>query len=162
MFLCVVASSQPVLDPPAMEKSILLNDHNNATCLVLAQTDMYTSAHSGRWTPQPQTRCFRRGLTIRSRVVDTTKTSFTVTITGRHLVCSDPHVKVAMRLTEWPQCEIAGRYRSCKMTGATAPGDGGLTACVAKCTCDGEDCRHVTVYIPNRQEHWEICDIDIK
>ena len=162
VFSCVEASSQPALDPPAMDKSILLNDRNNATCLVLAQTDMYTSAGTGRWTPQPQTKCVHRGLTITSRVVDTTKTSFTVTITGRHLVCSDSHWKVAMRQTKWPQCETAGRYRTCKLTRATGSGDGELTSCVATCKCDGKDCKHVTVHIPMRQDSWEICEIDIK
>ena len=155
-------TSETVLDPPAKDKAILLNDYNNATCLVLAQADMYTSPGTGRWTLQPQTKCFNRGLTITSRVVDTTKKSFTVTITGRHLVCSDSHLEVAMRLTEWPQCEIAGLYRTCELTTATGSGDGELTSCVAKCTCDGKDCKHVTVHIPKRQDNLEICEIDIK
>ena len=162
MFSCVVVAPESVLDPPAMDKSILLHDYNNATCLVLAQTDMYTSADTGRWTPEPQTKCVHRGLTITSRVVDTTKTSFTVTITGRHLVCSGSHWKVAMRQTEGPSCETAGLYRTCKLTTATGSEYGELTSCVAQCKCDGTDCKHVTVHIPYRQDNWEICEIDIK
>ena len=157
-------SSQPVLDPPVkMEKAIHLNDDNNDTCLVLTQTDMYTwSAGARRWSPQPQGKCVHRGLVINRCVPEAIKTSFTVTITGRHLVCSIPDIIVSIRQTKWSYCETSGLYRKCKLTGSTGSVSDSLTTCVAKCICNGKDCKHVTIHIPTLQKRWEICEINIQ
>ncbi|KAI0220727.1 hypothetical protein LSAT2_027780 [Lamellibrachia satsuma] len=157
------ASSQPVLDPPVpMEKAVQLNDANNDTCLVLAHTDMYTfSVSARRWAPQPRGKCVHPGLIIRKCVPDAIKASFTVMITGRHLVCSNAHIKVSIRHTKWPACETAGLYRICKLSETTGSGLG-LTTCIAKCICEGDDCKHVTIHIPNLQEDWEVCEIVIE
>ena len=157
-------SSQSLLDPPVtMDEAVQLNDDNNDTCLVLAQTDMYTwSAGAQRWFPERRGRCFHRGLSITRCVPEATKTSFTVTITGRHLVCSNSNVNVLIGKTNWSQCETSGVYRKCTLSGNTESGSDGLTTCVAKCVCDGEDWKHVTIHIPNSQELWEICEIDMK
>ena len=145
-----------------MEKAVQLNDDNNDTCLVLAQTDMYTwSAGARRWSPQPQGKCVHRGLVINRCVPEAIKTSFTVTITGRHLVCSIPDVIVSIRQTKWSYCETSGLYRKCELSGSIGSGSDGLTTCVAKCVCDGDDCKHVTIQIPKALELWEICEIDI-
>ena len=164
LFRCVVASSQPVLDPPVpMEKAVQLNDANNDTCLALAQMDMYTfSVSARRWAPQPRGKCVQPGLIIKKCVPDAIKASFTVMITGRHLVCSNSYVKVSIRHTKWPACEAAGLYRICKLSGTTGSGIEGLITCFAKCTCGGDDCSHVTIHIPNLQEDWEICEISIE
>ena len=160
---CFVVAIHPVLDPPAsVERSMLLYDKNNATCLILDETDMYVfSATTGRWAPEPQWKCFQDGLVIKMNVPEAIKMSFSVAITGRNIVCSQPHIEVLVRKTAWSQCEIDGRYLICQLGTATGPENGGLTSCVAKCTCDGEDCEHVYVQIPNVQEQWEICEIDI-
>ena len=159
----LVMAEELTLDPPVpATKAVHLIDGDTATCLALAQMDMYTySASVRRWTPQPRGKCVHPGLTIRRRVPDAMKTSFTITITGRHLVCSNSHVKVSTRQSVWSYCETAGRYRTCRLSGTTAPGNGGLSSCVAKCTCDGDDCQHVTIHIPNMQETWELCEIGI-
>ena len=160
----VLVSSLPVLDPPVtMEKAIHLNDDNNDTCLVLAQTDMYMwSAGAQRWFPERRGKCFHRGLSITRCVPEAIQASFTVTITGRHLVCSNSNVNVLLGKTNWSQCETSGVYRKCILSGITESGSNGLTTCVAKCGCDGEDCKHVTIHIPNAEELCEICEIDIK
>jgi len=154
----------PVLDPPApMGKLLQLKDKNNATCLVLAETDMYTFSPSiRRWTPQPRGNCVHHGLMMKIRVPSTSTVSFVVSITGRRLVCSNSHVKVSMRQTRSAQCETAGLYRNCRLSGPAGTADDGLTSCVAKCTCNGEDCQHVTIHIPKLQEQWEICEIGIE
>ena len=158
------ASSRPLLYPPVtMDKAVQLNDDNNETCLVLAQTDMYTwSTGARRWSPQPQGKCFDCGLVINRCVPQAIKTSFTVTITGRHLVCSIPDVIVSTRKTKWSNCETSGLYRKCELSGSTGSGSDGLTTCVAKCICNGKDCKHVTIHIPTLQKRWEICEIDIQ
>ena len=139
-----------------------LTDNDEATCLLLAETAMYTFyPNSRRWTPEPQGKCIHHGLMMKINVPSVIKVHVTVTITGRHLVCAISHLKVSMRQNKWPHCETAGRYRTCKLTGTTGPENGGLTSCVAKCTCDGDDCQHVYVQIPNLQEQWEICEIYI-
>ena len=164
MFHSIVASSQPVLDPPVpMEKAVQLNDANNDTCLALAQMDMYTfSVSARRWAPQPRGKCVHPGLIIKIYVPDVIKSSFAVMITGRHLVCSNSHVKVSIRHTKWPACETAGLYRICKLSGTTGSENEDLTTCIAKCTCDGDDCKHVTIHIPKLQEDWELCEISIE
>ena len=154
----------PALDPPvSVGKSWQLKDKNNDTCLILSETDMYTYSPSiRRWTPQPRGKCFLRGLMVKMIVPSIGKVSYVVRITGRHLVCSNSHLKVSMRQTSSALCETAGLYRTCKLTGPTGSGDGGLTSCVAKCTCDGEDCHHMYVQIPKLQEQGEICEIGIE
>ena len=142
---------------------MLLYDKNNATCLILDDTDWYTfSATTGSWAPKPQWKCFRRGLLIRLGVPEAIKVSFRATITGRNIVCSRRHLEVLVRKTAWSQCELGGHYPVCTLSSATDPDSGGLTSCVAKCTCDGQDCQHLYVHIPNLQEQWEICEIDLK
>ena len=142
---------------------MLLYDKNNATCLILDDTDWYTfSATTGSWAPKPQWKCFRRGLLIRLGVPEAIKVSFRATITGRNIVCSRPHLEVLVRKTAWSQCELGGHYPVCTLSSTTDADSGGLTSCVAKCTCDGQDCQHLYVHIPNLQEQWEICEIDLK
>ena len=69
-----------------MEMSICLNDADNEACLALVDMDLYTfGAKSSRCFPQPQKKCLLPGLVIKKSVPDTMNTSFTVTITGRHL-----------------------------------------------------------------------------
>ena len=164
LLLFVLVSSQPVLDPPVtMEKAIHLNDDNNDTCLVLAQTDMYTwSAGAHRLSPQPQGKNIHSGLVINRCVPEAIKASFTVTITGRHLVCSISAFDVSIRQTKWSYSETSGLYRKCEFSGSTGSRSNGLTTCVAKCICDGDDCKHVIIEIPKAHELWEICEIDIK
>ena len=151
-----------VLDPPVKpEVSARLTDSNNETCLALADTDIYTfDESSGRWFPEPQHKCWLTGLVIKRCVPDTIKTSLTVTITGHHFTCSTSHFKVAMRQRKWPACDLAGLYRTC--TWSAAIESGGLTTCVAACRCDGDDCKHVTIHIPESYEDWQICEINIQ
>ena len=69
-----------------MEMSICVNNADNEACLALVDRDLYTfSAKSSRCFPQPQNKCLLPGLVIKKSVSDTMNTSFTVTITGRHL-----------------------------------------------------------------------------
>ena len=159
----LVMVEELMLDPPVPAiKAVYLFDGDTATCIALAQMDMYTySASVRRWAPQPRGKCVHPGLTIRRRVPDAMKTSFTTTITGRHLVCSKSHLKVSTRQTVGSHCETAGLYRMCRLSETTAHGNGGLSSCIAKCSCDGDDCKHVTIHIPNMQETWEICEIGI-
>ena len=146
-----------------MEKAIQLNDGSNDTCLVLAQTDMYTwSVGAQRWFPQRRGKCFHRGLIITRCVPEAIQASFTVTITGRHLVCSNSNMYVLIGKTNWSQCVTSGVYRKCTLSGNAESGRNSLTTCIATCICDGEDCKHLTIYIPNSPELWEICEIDIK
>ena len=146
-----------------MDKAVQLNDDNNDTCLVLAQTDMYTwSAGAHRLSPQPQCNSIHTGLIINKCVPEAIKASFTVTITGRHLVCSTSALEVSIRQTKWSYSETSGLYRKCEFSGSTESKSGGLTTCVTECICDGDDCNHVTIEIPKALEHWEICEIDIK
>ena len=162
--LLVLAASQSLLDPPVtMEKSIHLNDDNNDTCLVLAQTDMYTwSAGAQRWFPERRGKCFHRGLSISRCVPEAIQASFTVTITGRHLVCSNFNVNVLIGKTNWSQCETSGVYRKCTLSGNTESGSNSLTTCVAKCICNGKDCKHVSIRISTLQKRWQICEIHIQ
>ena len=38
----------------------------------------------------------------------------------------------------------------------------GLTTCVAKCSCRGHDCKHVTISIPSKHDNWELCEISVE
>ena len=118
---------------------------------------MYTPVN-GRWSPQPQWKCFQDGLVIKINVPE----SINVTITGRNIVCSQPHVEVLVRKTAWSQCEVNGHCLVCQLSTATGPENDGLDSCVSKSTCDGEDCLHVYVQIRNLQEQREICEIGLK
>ena len=126
-FYFVLVPSLPVLDPPVtMEKAVQLNDDNNDTCLVLAQSDMYTwSAGAHRWFPERRGKCFHRGLSISRCVPEAIQASFTVTITGRHLVCSNSNINVLIGKTNWSQCETTGVYRKCTLSWNTESGSNG-------------------------------------
>ena len=162
MLIFVLELPQPGFDPPApYEARALLNDANNDTCISLSQTDMYAFSPSDRyWTPQPPAGCFLRGLVITKRVPDAIKAAFSVVITGRRLVCSTLRLKVMFRRIVNPLCEMSGRYRYCKPNEATQSGN--LTTCSAKCMCEGDECKHVTIHIPTEQDDWELCEIIVK
>ena len=144
-----------------METSVRLHDADNKTCLALADVDLYTLDTTSRlWSPQSQYKCFLSGLIIRKSVPHGANTSFTVTITGQHLVCSTSHFEVAMRQTKRSACELAGDYRRCVWSDAVESAT--LTTCVAECRCVGDDCSHVTIRIPKMYRKWQICEISIQ
>ena len=158
-----VESAGLELDPPmSLEKSAQLVDSNNDTCVTLDNSAMYGYS-VGRWNPQQQGKCWFPGFTIKRRVPETIKASFTVTITGRRLVCSTSHVEVALGITKiWSKCELSGIYRQCILSGPTTTGKEALVTCSAKCECNGDDCGLVTINIPKLLENWELCEIGIK
>ena len=150
------------LDPPmSLVKSARLVDTNTETCITLDSSAMYVYS-VGRWNPQPQGKCWFPGLSIKRRVPEAIKASFTVTITGRRLVCSTSHVDVALGITNSSGCELSGMYRSCKLSGPATTGKEVLNTCSAKCVCDGDDCEHVTINIQKLLESWELCEIRIE
>ncbi|KAK2184233.1 hypothetical protein NP493_275g00009 [Ridgeia piscesae] len=151
----------PFLDPPVnMDVMRRLNDANNDTCLSLASTDMYKfSALSSSWIPEPQDVCWFEGLVIQTHVPDQLKASYTIRLTGHSLVCDNSHFTVMVRLATSPLCPAAGEYTTCTLSGVD---DGGLTTCVAKCRCDGKDCKHAIIHIPEMQEDWKICEISVE
>ena len=150
------------MNPPmSLVKSAQLVDANNDTCIALTVSEMYIYS-VGLWNPQPQGKCWNPGFSIKRRMPEAIKASFTVTITGRHLVCSTSHVEVAVRVTKWSECEQSGIYRVCTMSGPTTTGKEALITCSAKCECIGDDCEDVTINIPTLLESWELCEIGIK
>ena len=150
------------LDPPMSSlKSALLVDNNNDTCFPLVTSIMYIYT-DGQWIPQRKGKCMFGGLSIKRRVPDEIKASFTVTITGRHLVCSSHHFLVLVRASKWTQCEISGKHYRCILSGPTTIGNEALVTCAAKCECIGDDCEHVIVNIPTLQKSWELCEIGIQ
>ena len=151
----------PSLVPPVnMAVMRRLNDANTDTCLSLASTDMYKfSALSSGWIPDPQEVCWFQGLVIQTHVPDHLVASFTVRITGHGLVCDISHIEVMVQLTKSPLCPVAGEYTTCTLGGVD---QGGLTTCVAKCLCDGKDCRNATINIPEVHEDGEICEITVE
>ena len=161
MFIFVLELPQPAFAPPAPHGvRALVNDANNDTCISLSQTDMYTFSSIDRsWTPQPRTKCWLNGLVIKKRVPDKMKSHFSVVITGRRLVCSNLRLSVMFTRIANPSCEMSGHYRPCKINEATQSGD--LTTCSAKCMCEGEDCKHVMIHIPSKQDDWEMCEIAV-
>ena len=140
------------------EIAALLDDSDHETCLSLGDTDIYTF-DAGRWVPPPRDTCWFPGLVIKQSVPDTKATSFIVTITGHHIICSKSHFIVSMRYKKNPGCELAGAYRECDWHDAVQ--SGGLSSCVASCLCEGDDCKFVTIEIPRLYESWKICEIDI-
>ena len=149
------------LDPPApLAVRDLLDDANSDTCISLSQTDMYIFSPSDRcWTPQPRVACWLSGLVIKKRVPDAIKKAFSVVITGRRLVCSNLRLMVRFEHVVNPSCEMTGRYRKCVMDESSQ--SGGLTTCSAECRCEGDDCKHVMIQIPNKQDDWKVCEITI-
>ena len=145
----------------SLVKSAQLVDSNNDTCVALTISAMYVYSVK-RWNPQPRGKCWIPGLSIKRRVPEAIQASFTVTITGRRLVCSRSHVGVALRITKWSACEHSGIYRGCTLSGSTTTGNEALVTCFAKCECIGNDCEHVTINIPKLLESWELCEIGIK
>ena len=142
--------------------SAQLVDNNIDTCVALTNSAMYVYS-GGRWNPQPQGKCWFPGFSIKRRVPEAIKASFTVTITGRRLVCSRSHVDVALRVTKiWSKCDLSGTYRKCTLSGPTTTGKEALTTCSVKCDCSGDDCEHVTINIPQLLESWDLCEIGIK
>ena len=157
---CFIVFGRYALDPPVeTEMSVCLNDADNETCLALTDANRYTFDVSD-WFPRPENKCWFPGLVINKCVPDSIKTSFTVTITGHHLVCSTSHFRVTMRPTKWSGCLLTGLYRTCQWRAVTV-GSGGLTTCVAECRCEGDDCKRMTVHIPKLYEDWKICEINI-
>ena len=153
--------AHPFLDPPVnMDVMRRLNDANTDTCLSLASTDMYKfSALSNGWIPEPQDVCWLQGLVIQTHVPNQLKASFTIRLTGHGLVCDNSHIEMRVRLTKSPLCPVAGEFTTCTLSGID---HGGLTTCVAKCLCDGKDCKHATVHIPKMHEDWKICEITLE
>ena len=149
------------LDPPmSLLKSAQLVDSNNDTCFPLVSSIMYIYS-DGQWIPQRKGKCMLGGLTIKRRVPEAIKASFTVTITGRHLVCSSSQLMVLVRASKWSECEFSGEYPRCTLSGPTTTGNEALVTCAAKCECTGNDCEHVIINIPTLQETWELCEIGI-
>ena len=101
------------LDPPiSLVKSAQLVYASNETCVTLDNSAMYVYS-VGLWNPQPQGKCWNPGLTIKRPVPEAIKASFTVTITGRHLVCSTSHIEVAVRVIKlWSKCDLSGGAHS--------------------------------------------------
>ena len=158
----LVESKDLELDPPmSLVKSAPLVDTNSDTCVTLDSSAMYVYS-VGRWNPQPQGKCWFPGLSIKIRVPEVMKASFTVTITGRRLVCSTSHVEVSLGITKWSECELSGMYRRCTLSEPTTTGKEALNTCSAKCACNGDDCEYVTINIPELLESWELCEIGIK
>ena len=158
----LVESTGLELDPPmSVTKSVQLVDTNNATCITLTTSAMYTFT-GDHWSPEPRQKCWFPGLSIKRRVPEAIKASFTVTITGRRLVCSTPHFEVMFRTTKLSKYELSGIYQTCKLSGTTSSGNEALITCAAKCECIGDECEHVFINIPELQESWELCEIGIK
>ncbi|KAK2170060.1 hypothetical protein NP493_1165g01074 [Ridgeia piscesae] len=159
----LVESTGLELDPPmSLVKSAQLVDANDDTCVALTVSAMYVYS-VGLWNPQPQGKCWFPGLTIKRRVPESIKASFTVTITGRRLVCSTSHFEVFLRRSKWSECELSGKYHRCLLvSGPATTGNEALITCAATCECIGNDCEHVTVNIQTLQESWELCEIGIK
>lgn len=159
---CFVVLGRYVLSPPVKkEMSVRLNDADNGTCLALAHTPLYRfDASEHRWLPHPLDNCWMSGLVIEKCVPDAIKTSFSLTITGHHLVCSMSHFWVGVRNTKWSGCALAGKFNMCKWREAIE--SGGLTTCEAACRCDGDDCNHVIIHFPKLHEEWQLCEINIK
>ena len=150
-------------DPPVKKELLVrLNDGDTATCLDLAQVDHYTFVASiKRWFPPPQDKCLLPGLIFKASVSNKVKSPYTVRIFGHGLVCSDSHIVVSMRQKIVTGCAISGEYRRCKLTGPVVSNPVGLTTCVATCVCEGDDCAHVTVYLPTKYDAWKICEIHV-
>ena len=150
-----------VCDPPLTTEVTTRMNTSAGACLVLADIRFYTfDASTGRWLPPSQNNCWFPGLVITTPVPEQTTTSFTVTITGNDLICSTSHFTVSVRRRKWSSsCDIVGEYTTCKWDGANMGEDGRM--CIAKCSCDGDDCSHVTVHIPQAHEGWEICTIGV-
>ena len=145
----------------SVTKTAQLVDNKTDTCIALTISAMYTFT-GDHWSPEPRGKCWFPGLSIIQRVPEAIKTSFTVTITGRHLVCSTSHFEVMFRTTKSSKCELAGIYQTCKLSGTTTPRNDALITCAAKCECIGDDCDHVIINIPTLQESWELCEIGIR
>ena len=143
-----------------MELMRRLNDANTDTCLSLSSSDMYTfSALSKRWSLPPREMCWFEGLVIQAQVPDKLKVSFTVRITGHGLVCDSSYITVMIRRKKSSPCPTAGEYYECTLS---VIDHGGLTTCVAKCLCDGKDCKHAIIHIPEMHEDWKICEITVE
>lgn len=145
--------------------AVRLVDGDNKTCMRLSTANMYTISPSlGRFVPFPKDACFFPGLVIKRCVPDGIKHSFSVSITGRRLLCSSSLIEVLMT-QDMSQLKCGqGLYHECKMTDATKSGDGDLTTCVAQCRCDGEDCSTLSINIEEYKDewNWSICEISLK
>ena len=113
-YSCYVLA-EAVLDPPVTKAvSLRLHDSNYRTCVALTDVDHYTFlASQHRWVPEPPSTCWMPGLTISMGELENNKTSFTVSITGRHLACSTSHFEVALQEKQWSTCGLAGTYETC-------------------------------------------------
>ncbi|KAI0223112.1 hypothetical protein LSAT2_025649 [Lamellibrachia satsuma] len=162
---CETALPDVELDPPAtLEASMRLVDTNNDTCLILEDTEMYTfSPSTSQWVPQPKNACWRTGLVIKTRVPANIHASFTVRITGHHLVCSHSHIKVMTRHTKLSDCGlVSGNYHICALSSATEQEPEGLPTCVAACQYTETTTKYVIIEIPNKHEGWKLCEIIIE
>ena len=158
----LVASKDLEVDPPmSLGKSAVLVDANNDTCFPLVSSMMYIYS-DGQWIPRRKGKCMLGGLTIKRPVPEVIKASFTVTVTGRRLVCSRSHFLVLFRASKWSECELSGKYHRCVLSGPTITGSQGLITCAAKCDCIGDDGEHVIINIPTLQKSGELCEIGIK
>ena len=158
----LVVSTELELDPPmSVKQTAQLSDNKTDTCIALNASAMYTFT-GDHWSPEPREKCWFPGLTIIKRVPEAIKASFTVTITGRHLVCSTSHFEVMLRISKLSKCELSGNYQTCKLSGTTSSVTEALITCAAKCECIGDDCEHVIINIPTLQESWELCEVGIR
>ena len=147
------------------ELAIRLVDGDNNTCMQVSTANMYTlSTHLGHFVPRPQDSCFRPGLSIKRCVPAHIKHSFSVTVTGRRLVCSSSLIELLLKHDKSQLKCGAGRHHRCQLRDATTSGGGGLTACVGECRCDGEDCSSLQVNIGMYKDewNWSICEISLR
>ena len=142
------------------ERSMSLFDSDNATCLSLQDTPMYSFSSSvNQWLPQPQHACWKSGLVI--RVPITVKASFSVRITGHSLLCSKSHLKMMTRSTELSDCgQVSGSI--CRLSDVTEPEAGSLSTCVATCPYKVKKTKYVFIEIPEMYKDWQLCEISIE
>jgi len=162
-YVDVAVSTPPQFDPPVTnETAFRLIDDNNETCVQLSTANMYTfSTRLGSFFPPPQDICFLPGLAVKTWVPKCIKHSFSVTITGRRVVCSDSLIELLMKEDKSQLKCGGGGYHKCKLSDATKSGDGGMSTCVGECRCDGENCRSLQINIEEYKEewNWSICEI---
>ena len=77
----------------------------------------------------------------------------------RARACAHTHTHASSKLLIYVDNYVFSLYTTCTLSGVD---HGGLTTCVAKCLCDGKDCKHATIHIPEMHEDWEICEITVE
>ena len=162
MFVSTLVALDFTLSPPVeREKSLLMTDSDNTTCLALVDTELFRSGGAASfWSPRPKEECWMPGLSMSLDLEEKANASKIITITGHDLVCSVSHFEVDMLETEGTGCGIAGVYSICKWHDAIE--NDGLVTCAADCACVGSACQHLNIYFPRLPGVlWDICEIRI-